>query len=145
MMIDSTFGFLTGDPPTSAQIKAAREALESRRRARDTRAFTAFMAVPIPGLDILASLATSAVDQARSGDDEALARALEWDKAASFRDWAETDTTAAYAAKVKQAGRLMIRAETDALERHIRTVNDAKHAGEALINAASDVFKSWLK
>jgi hypothetical protein len=144
-MIETTMGFLTGDPPTSAEIKAAREAIEARRRARKDRALTAFMLVPIPGLDILASLATSAVEEARSGDDGALARALEWDKAASFRDWAETDTTAAYAAKVKAAGRLLIRAETAALETHIRSVKDAKATGEALINAAGDVFKSWLK
>jgi hypothetical protein len=141
-MIETMVGFLVNDPPTTVQIETARDAMDARRRSRNDKAFAAVMAVPIPGLDILAGLATAMVSEALSNDDPSI---LGWDHEASLLDWSATDTTAAYAAKVKEMGRPLIRAETSALRSHIQSVETAKTTGMAVMNAAGDVFKSFLR
>jgi hypothetical protein len=141
-MIETIGGFLLNDPPTTAQIEAARDAMDTRHRRRTDKAMMAVMAVPVPGLDILAGLATAAISEALSTDDPSI---LVWDHEATLQDWSATDTTAAYVAKVKEMGRPLIRAETSALRSHIQSVESAKTTGMAVMNAAGDVLKTFLR
>lgn len=111
------------DPPDVAEIERARQAVHEASRGELTLAEKVAFFCPIPVLDVVAALATHVVESSLPDDPiEPLRDVPE----AMARDWASSDTTRAYVAKVRLQARPLIRAEVDALEAHQALITKAR-------------------
>ena len=123
------------DPVTSADI--------ARRRAELREEMSLGMKVlvfcPIPVLDVVAGLATEAIDYTINGDRDEPYRDV---SGATQRDWSSTSTSRSYVDKVRAQNRELIHAEVIALERYnglVGTVTGT--AKDILVGTASGVAK----
>lgn len=97
-----------GEPLSKERIEQLREDVRSEL----TPAEKTLMYCPIPVVDAIAGLAVMALtDDPRERYED--------DRGSLDRDWSQSSVAAAYAAKALAAGRLLIKAETEALERQV--------------------------
>ncbi|ACD21679.1 hypothetical protein [Paraburkholderia phytofirmans] len=115
-----------GTPPTADAIRQ----LRGSNSFDESVAFKVFMYTPIPGVDLLAGLATYAVEQMVSGKD------FQYCEGAAKMDWSESMITQAYVEKVRTQGRELVHVEVDALQRHLSIERPARAAASAV----ADVF-----
>jgi hypothetical protein len=123
--------FLT--PPTAAEIAAKRE----EARFENSPAFKAGMFTPpIMGLDLLAGLATAAVDHAIRGD-----RSEPWEDAVGALDrpeWEQSFVTRRYVGKVREMGRELVKGEVRDLLGFLSSQKTADQLAAFASEAAAD-------
>ena len=125
-----------GEPPSVAEIAACRQSVNSGMSI----GMQVFWYTPIPGIDVLAGLATHAIDYAINGDRQ---EPLQDDVRATERDWSAAETTQIYVQKVRSQGRPLIKAEAEALSRHLDWVLRAKAIVTDTGKIAADVVRSF--
>ena len=118
-----------GEPPS---IEAIRQ-MRGSGNFEDSAAFKVLMFTPIPGVDILAALATYAYEQTVSGKD------FKACDGAAKMDWSASTITESYVGKVRAQGRELINLEVDALKRHLALELPARAAASAAASAVADV------
>ncbi|ABO59744.1 hypothetical protein LA345_40615 (plasmid) [Burkholderia vietnamiensis] len=117
-----------GEPPSAEKIRQLKGSFD------DSAAFTVFMMVPIPGVDILAGLATYAIEETVRGTDF-------WDADGAIdSDWSMSIITQRYVEKVRAQHRQLVRVEVDALKRHLAIELPAREAASAAASAVADVL-----
>ncbi|WP_448208205.1 hypothetical protein [Azospirillum sp. sgz302134] len=126
-----------GTPPTAKEISDLR-ATVAREMSLGLKVMC-YCTIPI--VDLVAGAAVEAIDYTINGD---RAAPLEDDRAATTRDWSATTTTREYVDHVRAQGRPLIRAEVEALERHVQLVGIAKDAamgvGGLLVDGIKGTF-----
>lgn len=115
-------------PPTADQLRKQR----GNGAFEDSAAFKVLMFTPIPGVDLLAAMATYAVEATVCGKD------FEPVKGAVKMDWSESTFTRTYVEKVGAQGRELVGVEVDALNRHLTFERSARAVASALADVAME-------
>lgn len=129
------------DPMTSADIVAARKVISDGQKLEDSVAFKVFLYCPVPGVDVIAGLATHAIQSAITNDPLDDLRDV---RGATDRDWSLSEAATTYVQKVREQGRELTTAEVQALDLHVQVISKAGYAvgvaGELAKKALSDAF-----
>jgi hypothetical protein len=122
---------IQGTPPSKEQIAHLRR--KHKGDFLDTAAGkVAMFAPPVMGLDIVASLATAAVEACLP---DPVGDLLQDDVASTAHDWG-TGVTGRYVDRVRSVGRYLVAAEVKTLSTH--------HMVESHISTAVDAFKNAI-
>jgi hypothetical protein len=117
-----------GTPLTADAIRA----LRGSDSFEDSTAFKVLMYTPIPGIDLLASLATYAVEQTVRSKD------FDYCSGSADMDWSASKITQSYVDKVRALGRDLVQVEVDALKRHLSIEQTAKAAASAVADVVME-------
>lgn len=123
-----------GTPPTPDEVRIMRKG----QPFEDTMAFKVMMFTPVPGVDMIAGLATAAIEEAIYGKD------LQDSRGAIGKDWSESPITQVYVDKVRALDRELMAVEVDALVRHLSFERAAKSTASALVDSVLDKGKESL-
>lgn len=128
-----------GEPVTIEQIEAMREVIRGDFEA--SLGFKVFMFTPVPGLDVLAGLATYAIECGMKSEPLEL---LGNSALSTTIDWSVTNASKTYVEKVMVSGRKPINLEVLLLRKHIEVESAAKYAlnemGPALTDSIRSIF-----
>jgi hypothetical protein len=129
-----------GEPVTKVQIKEMRAEIDGK--LEDSLGYKVFWFTPIPGLDLLAGLATYAIEYGMKSEPREL---LQNAKSSTLVDWSVTNASNDYVKKVRDSGRDLINLEVILLRKHIEMENAAKYvineAGKAFSEKVGSIFK----
>jgi hypothetical protein len=123
-----------GTPPTPDEVRKMRKG----QPFEDTMAFKVMMFTPVPGVDMIAGLATAAIEEAIYGKD------LQDSGGVIGKDWSESPITQVYVDKVRAQDRELMAVEVDALVRHLSFERAAKATASVFVDSVLDKGKESL-
>ena len=120
-----------GTPPSKEDIRELKES----NSFENSVAFKVLMFTPIPGIDLLAGLATHAVEEHYFGKD------FGESYGAVKQDWSESTITHSYVEKVRKQSRELLKIEVQSLNKQLSVERQAKAAASLLIDIISEKSK----
>lgn len=120
-----------GTPPSADDIRE----LKKSNSFENSVAFKVLMFTPIPGLDVLAAIATHVIEESYFGKDFGDSHG------AAKKDWSESPVTQSYVEKVRSQNRELLKIEVQALKKHLTFEQQAKAGSAMLIDVATEKSK----